>query len=209
MGQNPFLVLMGRMKTATANNPSAAAFGQQSDMFVSQLHGSKYSQAARGNIFFGANQSGVTTSVALATTYVGLCLSNPAGNTNNLVVRKVNAIFAVAQAALTSIGLITGYAGGGITAHTTPVTPRSGLVGSTAIAATGKLDAACTLVGTPVWARWMSAGATATSDPQVGEEIDGGLVIPPGGYVAIGTLVASPSSGFLGSMEWEEVPVLV
>jgi hypothetical protein len=208
MPQNPNLTLIG-------TNPSGsyvpASYGVQGDLQMSQLHGSKYNRAVSGNLFFGANPSGVTTSVALATTYVGLCLSNPAGNTKNLVLRRVSAIFSVVQAAKTAVGLITGYAAGGITVHTTPLTPKCANL-LNAVAATGKLDSACTLVGAsanaPLWGRWLSSGATATSDPSVDVDVEGGLVIVPGAYVAIGTLIAGPTSGFLGSMEWEEVDVL-
>lgn len=208
MPQNPNPVLIG---TNAAGAYRPASYGAQNDLMISQLHGAKYSQAVNNKLFFGANSAAVTTSVALATTYVGLCLSNPAGNTKNLVLRRVTAIFSVVQAAKTAIGLITGWASGGITAHTTPLTPKcANLLNTTA--ATGKLDSACTLVGSganaPLWGRWLSSGATATSDPAVDVDLEGGLVIVPGAYVATGTLIAGPTSGFLGSMEWEEVDVL-
>ena len=208
MTQNPNLALIG---TNPDGSYVPANYGVQGDLLISQLHGSKYNRAVNGNLFFGANPSGVTTSVALATTYVGLCLSNPIANTKNLVLRRVSAIFSVVQAAKTAIGLITGWSAAGIVTHTTPLTPKCANLANT-VAATGKLDSACTLVGSganaPLWGRWLSSGATATSDPAVDVDLEGGLVIVPGAYVATGTLIAGPTSGFLGSMEWEEIPVL-
>ena len=38
-------------------------------------------------------------------------------------------------------------------------------------------------------------------------DLNGAIIIPPGGYVAIGTNVAGPASGFQGGLSWEEVVV--
>lgn len=209
MAQNPIIALSS-VNAAGVYGPTTR--GAQGDGYASSVMPGGYVNAVNGRTFFGANQAGVTTSVALATTYLGICLSNPAGSTKNLVLRKVGIVFNVVFAAFTSIGLITGWAAGGITVHTTPLTPRSGRVG-VADTPIGKLDAACTLVGAganaPLWARWLTATPAATQSPAGTQfDIDGGIVVPPGGYVATGTLIASPASSFLGSMEWDEVPVL-
>lgn len=205
--QSPFQTTIAKLASGAWTGLFA---GAQKDLAVSAMHGSKYNQSVNGNLFAGANQAGVTTSVALATTYLGCCLSNPAGSFKNLVLRRVGVTFNVVFAAFNSIGLISGYAAGGIIAHTTPLTVQNSKIGASAAAAVGKLDAACTLVGTPAWYQWLTSTPTATSSPaRTVFEMEGGIVIPPGGYIAIGTLTASPASSFLGSMEWEEVPVLV
>lgn len=160
-------------------------------------------------LFMGANPSGVTTSAGLATTYVGLCLSNPAGNASggkpiNLMLRRVSGVVIVAPAAVLAFNLITGYAAGGVTVHTTALTPFSAQIG-TGPAPTAKLDSACTLVGTPVWS--MPIGTTPVATDLLSFNIDlcGAIIIPPGGYVAIGTNVTGPVSGFQGGFSWEEV----
>lgn len=180
--------------------------GAESDLIQSPLHGNKYHASKRGNLFIGANQTGATTSAALATTYTGLCLSNPAASGKNLALRRVSAVLNVAPAALTSVGLIVGYAAGGITVHTTALTPQSAKIGS-GLTPVAKLDAACTLVGTPTWGQWLTVTPAATSVVALTVDTEASMVIPPGGYVAIGTLIAGPASGLLGSMEWEEFPV--
>jgi hypothetical protein len=179
---------------------------KQGDLIASQLHGRKYLAAYQAELAFGANPSGVTTSAGLATTYVGLCLSNPAGSGKNLAVRRVTGQLNVAEAALTAIGLIVGFAAGGITVHTTALVPQLNPVGNAAAPA-GLLDSACTLVGTPAWAAWMAETPSATGVVEFMTDLEGGLLLPPGAYCAIGTSIAGPASGFLGSMEWEEFPV--
>lgn len=180
--------------------------GKQSDLTVSSLHGNKYRAAYGGSgvsLYSGANQSGVTTSAGLATTYAGLCLSNPAASGFNLSVRRVRGAFIVAPATVTGINLIIGYAAGGITAHTTPVTPTPGLINGSTVPV-GKLDAACTLVGTPTYYGPLAETASATSLLAFSEDVEGAILIPPGGYMAIGTTIAGPAAGFMGGIEWTE-----
>ena len=117
-GQNPYGVLYGQNASNTLV-PLAANYAKE-------LH----VMTGGRQLFMGANPSGVTTSAALATTYVGLCLSNPAGNASggkpiNLLVRRVSGVVIVAPAAVLAFNLITGYAAGGVTVHTTALTPFS------------------------------------------------------------------------------------
>lgn len=209
MGQGPN-VAFGAYKQGS-NIAAPSTVGKQGDLLASYLHGEKYNQAYNGNLFRGANAAAVTLSAALATTYVGLCLSNPAGNTKNLVVRRVSGVMIIAPANFIAVGLIVGFVAAGIVTHTTPVTTLgSGFLGagtSAGAAPSAKLDAACTLVGTPVWAEWLAANAATAGNTNFSADIQGAIIVPPGGYVAIGSNVAGPASGFLGSFEWEEVAV--
>ena len=195
--------------TAYGKGPSAAlaplSLGKQSDLLVSSFHGAKYHQAYTGALFIAANSAAVTTSAGLATTYVGLCLSNPASSGKNLIMRRVNGALLVVAAAETAFNLITGYAAGGITAHTTPLTPTSGIIG-TAGSPVGLADSACTLVGTPAWTRPLAATQIAAGGAWFDTDLEGGMILPPGAYCAIGTNIASPASGFWGGVEWEEAP---
>lgn len=204
MAQYPLSAIIAKM--FGTNTQSQLQVGADSDLIVSALHGTKYHSAKRGNLFTAANQTGATTSAALATTYTGLCLSNPAGTGKNLALRRIGFVLNVAPAALTSFGLITGFAAGGVTVHTTALTPASSKIGS-GLTAVAKADAACTLVGTPVWSEWLTVTPAATSVVGFTADMEGDLIIPPGGYVAIGTSIAGPTNGLLASMEWEEYAV--
>lgn len=163
-----------------------------------------------GFLFSGSNiaaATGIQTSVALAATYTGMCLSNPAGSGKNLILQAVQAGLMVAPSTITTLGLIAGYVAAGITVHTTPLLVLANGFINNAAASVAKLDAACTLVGTPYWARLISQCSTATTAPFNNVAIDGSIIIPPGGYVAIGTNIASPALGLGASMIWEEVPI--
>ena len=198
----------GPVGPLTTGNLITARSGQLGELIVGELHGRDYETNFRGNMFYAAHQAATALSVALATTYTGLCLSNPAGNTKNLTLKKVSFALTVAPAAIASIGLIAGYNVAGVTVHTTPlVSPAIGpnVIGSAAMP-TAKADAACTLVGTPFWLAQLMGGFTAAALPNPGPAMldwDGSIIIQPGGYVAIGALTAVTG---LASMFWEETP---
>ena len=170
---------------------------------VSQQYGEKYLSAYAGKLFVGANPSGVTTSAGLATTCVGLILSNPAGSTVNLILRRVTGAFIVAPSTVTGFNLITGYAAAGITTHTTALTPFAAKIGASATPQ-GLLDSAATLVGTPVYTMVLGETPTATTLTSFATDLQGSIILPPGAYAAIGTTIAGPASGFQGSFEWQE-----
>jgi hypothetical protein len=173
-------------------------------------HGTYYEGSYLGLTAFAANPVGKVTTVGLATTYTGLCVSNPAASTVNLVMQNVRGAFNVATTAITTIGLITGWSAAGIVTHTTALTVNSMKIGTviTSPIIQGLADSACTLVGTPAW-----SGMLATSDTTVvagsyfNVNLQGEFIIPPGGYIAIGTTIASGAAGLFGFFSWEEVPV--
>jgi hypothetical protein len=190
---------------APGTNPTFRQ-GQMGELIVSELQGRYYENAYRQNLFWAANQAAQAVSVALATTYTGICLSNPAGNTKNLVPLKLQYALSVAPAAIATLGIITGYASTGVTVHTTALTPASTLIG-TGPAPTAKADSAATLVGTPAWSMQFSSGFTAAALPSTGAtviDLEGVFIIPPGGYLALGALTAVTG---LGAIVWAEVPV--
>lgn len=179
---------------------------KQGAALISALHGSKYFANYNLKLFSAANPSGVTTSAGLATTYVGLCLSNPVGSGVNLSLRRVAGSFIVAPATVTGLILITGFVAGGITVHTTALTTRSNLIGNAAVSL-GLVDSACTLVGTPAYTTILGETSTATTLPTFTTDFEDGITLIPGAYAAIGTTIAGPASGFQGSIEWAEWPV--
>lgn len=182
--------------------------GSQSDRMVSQLHGKLYEQAARDMLFGACSQAITTTSVGLATTYLGLCLSNPAGNLKKFALRQLGISLSDEPAASSGIGLGGGYSAAGIATHTTPlVVYPMNLGGSTA--GTAKADAAATLVA------GAGSGLLRVIMPSLGGFTDGALMAHGGVIDLEGAIVLIPGSfvfvytetvvkGFFG-FTWEEM----
>ena len=199
---------------------------QQSALWSTPRHGKYYASvygtpaiaspatvAKAGSSFRGANQSSVTFSVGLATTYTGLCLSNPAGSTVNLSIKKIGGVVTSTPATFIGLGLIAGWAAAGVTVHTTPLNTAilnsylgaasSGTPSVSGPASQANLDTACTLVGTPAWVDWIAANGATGSCASFYADLEDSLIVPPGGYVAIGC--TANQGGFFGSIFWEEL----
>jgi len=201
MAQNPYVAMIA--KAFGGNVPGLGQLDQLGGLGVNAV-GRNANAALNKKMFVGANQAGATLSNGLAPTYTGLCLSNPAASGKNLYLGRVTGAFVVAPAAFIGVGLIQGFAAGGVTAHTTPVTPTPVLIGDATVPV-GKVDAACTIVGTPSWLKWLWANSATAGSGVFTMDLEGAVVIPPGGYVAVGTLLAvGPTAGFIGSFEWIE-----
>lgn len=173
------------------------------EIVIAENHGRYYEATSRGRRFLGANVAAQAVSVALATTYTGLCLTNPAGSGYNLVVDKINFALTVAPAAIASIGIIGASSATAVT-QTTPLIARSCLLGGGSGVG---LVASATTIPTPVWLMQMRSGFTAAALPSEGPtlvDLEGSLVLAPGSFICIGALTAV--TGF-GSIMWEEVPI--
>ena len=182
---------------------SPVRLGQMADQIVTQLHPRYYEQTYRGNRFVIANQAAVTTTAALATTYTGLVVGNPAGSTVNLVMDK----FCCAQFAVGAAGAVGIMTGASTTAITATLIPRNRKVGGAASQAAAN---AGQTIGTPVLEQvFGSVGSLATTgyglQPAVVVDLEGGLIIPPGFFVAAYTTVVTTSALIFG-FEWTEVP---
>lgn len=164
--------------------------------------------AYRGLLFSASNQGpgGTTTTVGLAATYTGLCINNPANSGKNLVLFHFGLSVVGAPAALSTVGLLAGYAQAGVVTHTTPLIPLSTFVNQIIATGVAKADAACTLVGTPALLLPLATipvtGATAqvVNPPVSGVYVDlkGGIIIPPGAYIAAYTsTVLTVIAGFV------------
>lgn len=188
---------------------TAVRQGRSAEQIVQQLHGRYYESAFRRAIFSGSIVGQVTT-VGLATTYTGLCLSNPIGSPVNLSINKVGYAFIVAFPAGAVIGLMTGYNAATNVTHTTPVIPRSQFFNS-AGGCVGLLDSAATLPTAPTLNQILASGltgaiTTAPSIPGGLVEIDGSIILPPGAYCAFYTSTVSGAAAGAFSFQWEEVP---
>lgn len=183
-----------------------ARSGRQGDQIISELHGRYYESAFRKNLFFAA-AAGVTSSVGLATTYTGLCISNPIGSQVNLAICKVSFAQSVINAAVNAIGYGVGYNATTNVTHTTPLTPASTFYGSNATPV-AKADSAATLPTAPVYAGFLGSTPTATTNPNGGMwDLEGSIIIPPGGYFVTLAAAASPASALWLGVHWEENPI--
>lgn len=178
---------------------------------VVQLGSGKYYEAVRkGRVFVAANQAAVALTAAMATTYTGLVLFNPATSPNDLVMLGAAYALTVATPTATALGLMTGTV---VTPATmdaaAAITPRNRLVGSS-IASTAIVDNGCTLNGTPVLEEvfghaWTEATTAGSGGPITRIDLDGSMIIQPGSYVAFYSFAAN-TAAFILSFMWEEVP---
>lgn len=168
--------------------------------------------ASNKQIFNACTQAAQVTTVALAQTYTGLCLSNPNNSQKNLYLLRVGAALSVAPVAISAIGIIGGISTTDVT-HTTPGTVVSTFLGSgtaaslqQGIPSVGLVDTSATLPVAPTWLEMLMGGFTAgalPSSPLALFDFDGSWIIPPGGFVCVGTLTAV--TGFW-SMTWAALP---
>jgi hypothetical protein len=181
--------------------------GLSGELIAQQLHGRYYESTYRGAMFSGGNTSQVVTTVGFALTYTGLCLTNPIGSGINLVMNKVSAAFTVVWPAVAIVGIMTGFNGGTAVTQTTPLTVSGNLVGRAP--AVGLLASSVTLPTAPTLRTVLGAGLTGAATVQTFQsalyDLEGSIIIPPGGYACIYTSAVSGAAGFAGSFQWEEV----
>jgi hypothetical protein len=180
--------------------------GRSAEVIVDELHGRYYETTYRKAMYSGSILGQVTT-VGLATTYTGLVLANPPGSSVNLVLNKVGVGFLVAFAAAAAVGIMTGFSTTALTG-VTAVTTRSQLFNG-AGPGQGVLANVATLPIAPTINTIFGAGLTGaiTTVPAVFGlfDLEGSIILPPGGYAAIYTSTASGAASMAASMQWEEV----
>lgn len=191
------------------NTPAMLRSGRLAELIMQELHGRYYETAYNKALFATANQAAVATSAAFVTTYTGLCLSNPIGSTVNLVLNKVGIAQILAQTTTLALGLMTGFNNGTNVTHTTPLTPSNNFVNGPS--GQGLVDAAATLPTAPVLRDiFGEIGTAAVSaygvQPFQLIDLEGSVILPPGGYACVYTNIASVAASLLLSMQWEEVP---
>jgi hypothetical protein len=176
---------------------------------VSELHGRRYEQTVRGNKFHVATQALVTTTVGLATTYTGLVLSNPITSVVNLELQRASWMQSVIQSVQPeAFALAVGFNSATNVTHTTPVAPKSSLIGS-GLTGSGLADVSATLPTAPTYHSFVGDTPSATTDGAGGAfDIDGGIILKPGAYVAFVTPGQASVAGMWFGFEWDEVPIL-
>lgn len=201
-------LLVGPGQYAGGANPTQRG-GNSGEGIIQQLHGKYYEQAVRGKLFLASNVAAQAVSVALTATYTGLCISNPLGNTKNLVLLGMQYALSVAPAAIASLHLIGGYSATANVTHTAALAApgiQNCLLG-VGPASTMKADTQATIVN-PGYVLPICSGFTAAALPSMTPlwiDLAGLIVVPPGGWVAVGALTAV--TGF-GGFAWEEVDLV-
>lgn len=182
--------------------------GQQGDTVVSQLHGRYYENTLRGAAFSVSSQAVATTTVGLATTYTGLCLSNPVGSAVNLEITLVSLMQSVIQSVqVEAFAIAVGFNASTNVTHTTPATPISNKVGS-GLVAIAKADTAATLPTAPTYHTFITNTATATANaPGAVIDLGGSIILVPGAYACFVTPAQASVAGMWFGFNWVEVPV--
>jgi len=171
--------------------------------------GGKYAVAAlAGRMFSVANQAAVITTAGLAATYTGLAVCNPLASGKNLVMCGFNFGAGAAVPVATSIGIMGG--GSGCAAATAIITIQNRLLGGGGSSALA--DDAVVFTTTPVLLQLVAEGWTeATTAGSIGPihniDLDGSLIVPPGGYIAAYTSAIVTGAVLLFGFLWEEVDV--
>lgn len=201
--------------------------GRQGDIIVSELHGRYYEQNYRNNVYFTGHTAvqalSANTITLTATTTPILGIYNPSSSTVNAVV--LQAMLNCFSSNLTSgagPGAFVWAVSTGNGAISTGLTPYNsktliaagsqvrGFAGATAL--TGLTNnlvvAAGSQLPSPSGLTYTTLGSTALLPSYSGrEDLDGSIIVPPGGVLALLNTTSSTVFSAVGRLTWEEVPI--
>lgn len=198
-------------------------FGRQGDQMTSLLHGRFYEQTYRGNIFANGTVALVALSAntisLTATTTPILGVYNPYGSGVNLVILQAALSSGVNNTAAVGPGAFVWATSTGNTVISTGSTPFSRLLGGTAARGKGLAGVALTgLTNNLVVAHasdfpspnviTTTAIPTTATTPMISmsSQVDGSIIVPPGGVLALLNTVSTTTISVYGRLVWEEVP---
>lgn len=207
--------IVGQPSAGANNALLSGRAGQLGDAIVSELHGRYYETTYRGASFLLS----VSTAAAV-TAYTGgaggtpmICLFNPSGSGRNAVINKasVGNVVASSLAGTVAFGLYFGQTAAITQATTTApwsmatqLQSGSVMTGFRNVALTSSTAASNVI---PVAAYYWATGAGAALVTGGPIDLEGSVIIPPGCYIALGGSAALTSATWIGSLQWEEVPV--
>ncbi len=197
--------VVGVQNNADGNTPITQQFDQQGAGLVTELNPRYYQYTVRG-ISYSVNTQGtaITTTAALATTWTGLGISNPAGSGVNLVLTKFTATqFAVGAAA--TIGIL-----GGVGVLAASLTPQNRVIGG-ATQSKANASAGATISTPLLITTFGSVGSVATTgyglEPGIYVDLEGSIIVPQGSIIGTYTSIVTTSALNFG-FTWIEVPVI-
>jgi len=200
-------VVRGIQANPTSSNAFTARGGTGGDVMVSELRGRYYQSTKDGAMYSASIQSVATTTVGLATTYTGLCLSNPISSTVDLILNKASIMQSVLQATqVEAFAIAIGFNATTNVTHTAALATKSNRVGS-GLTSVGLADTSATLPTAPTYHTFVTNTGTATADSTGVQVVDfeGSLILPPGAYACWVTPAQASVAGMWFSFQWEEV----
>ena len=185
--------------------------GAGGDQIVSGLRGSYYEATRRGQVFNACNTAAQAVSVGLTTTYTGLMLVNPPGNTStNLELLSVGLGFSTVPAAQDVFALAAGtvvsnlYAGWTFTAT---LATNTSLAGSGAASTAKCITSMATLSPAPLYYEILGGvsytSAVSANASVLNVDVGGRFVLMQGSYIFVA--ITAALTGFF-SFTWAEVP---
>jgi hypothetical protein len=195
---------VGQVSVASGTKAQNLRLDRQAGLLTSGLHGHFTEQALNENIFCVSSQAAVATTAALAGTWTGLCVTNPAASRYNMAILEFGGSLSVAGSDDGSMGLL----GCTIAAPASNVTIKNMKMGGRS--SIGIADDGATIVGGYVIGAPFAYGTGATNlVNQTGTfvwNLDGKLIVPPGYTVATYTTTAT-TAAFIFYFIWEEIPI--
>lgn len=217
-------VNVGVQNLSDGTQMTTARAGRQGDQMVSELHGRFYEQCYRGNVYSNGNlalQALTANTITLnATTTPILGLYNPLGSGVNAVVIQATLSSGINNTAAVGPGAFVWAISTGNNAISTGLVPFARLLGGAAAKCKGLSMVALTGLTSNLVVQEASdfpspniitttAVPSTVSTPMMAytQNFDGGLIIPPGGVLALLNTVSTTTISVYGRMKWEEVPV--
>jgi len=207
--------IVGQPSSGGANAILSGRAGQLGDVIMSELHGRYYETTYRGNSFLlsVSTAAAVTAFSGAAGGTPMLAIFNPSGSGRNAVLNKVSVGNVVAASAAGTVSFALWFGATAAITQATTVTPwnmgtqlQSGSVvtGFRNVALTSSTAASNAIaLSSYYWAT--AAGVGLVSNGII--DLEGAVIIPPGSYCALGGSAALTSATWIGSLQWEEVPV--
>jgi len=202
--------LVGVQNNADSSVLVTQRLGKQADTIVSELHGRYYESCYRKNRFIAAQQAVIATATiaGLATAITGaMVVANPVTSQVNMVMEKFGLGFVLAPAASLAYGLAVGISTTALSGTLTSITPRNAFIGGAAPVGQVYVSASVTLpVAATVSHVLGSASVTVLQNSMNFFDLEGSVILPPGGFMHFWTSAVMAASGHLASISWEEVP---
>jgi len=167
--------------------------------------GGKYTDLVLAEkVFTATTTAAVALTAQLTLAFTGLVVENPLTSGKNYIMLGASWGQTVATPTATLLGLMTGVDAGDAASA---ITIRNRLIGSV-VTSDAVADMACTLVGTPVremffGMNWTEATSAGSQQPVTSVDLDGGIILEPGGYIATCSEAAN-TAAFWFSFLWAE-----
>ena len=195
-------------------------------LVVQELHGRFYEQCYRANLYtYGISNTALVAANAIATGMTATAqpiigLWNPLTSTVNLVILQASIVVTtIAASAVAPGGFMWVYSQGnsGISTGSNPVNTKTlASPGGSAAKAfsvstplTGLANNLAVLRGTTISPLNAAGAATAASIVQGSsvENVDAGIIVPPGGFIGIMNQVSTTTINVTTGIVWEEVSI--